>query len=162
MIASCRFLRSRQRRPIGRNDTQKNYGPRKRKRLHVIHMEPLFMSATTYSPTHFRVQYRPATNLILSLCGRRRAATSVMSCGLPAASLLAIRSSLEIKNALRPLVGSIRVSTRFGHARSKSMPSISGRTSTARGARPMRKNLLRSAKSAGASPSNGAPNSSNA
>ena len=29
----------------------------KRKRPHVIHMRPLFMSATTYSPTHFRVQY---------------------------------------------------------------------------------------------------------
>ena len=27
-----------------------------RKRPHVIHMEPLFLSATTYSPTHFRVQ----------------------------------------------------------------------------------------------------------
>ncbi len=34
---------------------------RKRKRPHVVHVRPLFMSATTYSPTHFRVQYnRPS------------------------------------------------------------------------------------------------------
>jgi hypothetical protein len=43
--------------PLGMTTQEKH----KRKRPHVIHMEPLFMSATTYSPTHFRVQYnRPS------------------------------------------------------------------------------------------------------
>ena len=48
------------------------------------------------------------------------AAASAISCGLPAASFDAIRSGAEIKNAVRPLAGSITPSTRRSHAASKS------------------------------------------
>src|ERR1039457_5976616 len=40
---------------------------RQRKRPLAMRERPLFMSATTYSPTHFRVQYKPATGSILAL-----------------------------------------------------------------------------------------------
>jgi hypothetical protein len=88
----------------------------------------------------------------------RIASTSAMSCGLPAASFAATRSSAEMKFAFNPLVGSITVSTRLSHAESKSTPGISGRISNPRGLRPKRKKPVRSAKSSGRMPCSAAPN----
>jgi len=88
--------------------------------------------------------------------------TSARSRVRPEASFAAIRSSFEIKNALRPVAAWIIPLTRRPHTVSKSTLGRLGRISKPRGSRPKRKKLLRSANSSGRMPSSGASNSASA
>jgi hypothetical protein len=74
--------------------------------------------------------YWPGSPGFVSLCAAARmSSTSPRSRIRPEASFAAIRSSLEMKNALRRVLASITLSTRRSHAASKSTPGMSGRIS---------------------------------
>ncbi len=88
----------------------------------------------------FRVYARGLSAWELSLsCALRMASASARSCGRPAASFEAIRSSAEMKFAFNPVALSTTISTRRSHAASKSTPGMAGRISKPFGSRPKRK-----------------------